>query len=228
VAKAAKSLTRSSKAGAKKGSGASKPKASAKAAPARKPAPAKPKPNPIGSKPVPAKAAKPVKSGNGALKPAAKVKTPPPVPVVMQQAMLNAAVASGKKVKNQAGLSSRELAHFRELLIAKRRELLGDVRSMESEALQAGSEVGNLSNLPDHMADQGTDNYEQEFTLGLMEKDRKLLREIDLALAKIGNGTYGICEGTGKPISKARLEVAPWTRYSVEHARKLETGMFRG
>jgi RNA polymerase-binding transcription factor DksA len=72
------------------------------------------------------------------------------------------------------------------------------------------------------MADMGTDNYEQEFTLGLMEKDRLLLREINTALSKIMDGTYGICEGTGKPISKVRLEVQPWAKYSIEHARKLE------
>jgi DnaK suppressor protein len=68
----------------------------------------------------------------------------------------------------------------------------------------------------------GTDNYEQEFTLGLMEKDRQLLREINQALSKIMDGRYGICEGTGKVISKARLEVQPWAKYSIEHARKLE------
>ena len=68
------------------------------------------------------------------------------------------------------------------------------------------------------MADMGTDNYEQEFTLGLVEKDRSLLREINTALAKIQNGTYGICEGTGKPISKPRLEAQPWAR-SLDRVR---------
>jgi len=69
----------------------------------------------------------------------------------------------------------RELETFRDMLLAKRRELVGDMYSMEREALQRSGE--NLSNLPLHMADMGTDNYEQEFTLGLMEKDRQLLRE---------------------------------------------------
>ena len=126
--------------------------------------------------------------------------------------------------KNAAGLSAKELEHFRELLLAKRRELVGDMYSMEREALQRSGE--NLSNLPIHMADMGTDNYEQEFTLGLMEKDRQLLREINTALMKIQNGMYGICEGTNKPISKARLEVQPWAKYSIEHARKLEDRKF--
>jgi len=126
-----------------------------------------------------------------------------------------------KPAKNQAGLRSSELEHFRDMLLAKRRELVGDMSSMEHEALHRGGS-SNLSNLPLHMADMGTDNYEQEFTLGLMEKDRNLLREINNALAKIQDGSYGICEGTGKPISKPRLEAQPWARYSIEYARKLE------
>jgi DnaK suppressor protein len=129
--------------------------------------------------------------------------------------------------KNQAGLNARDLQHFRDLLLEKRRELVGDMSAMESEALRSSSGT-NLSNLPLHMADMGTDNYEQEFTLGLVEKDRQLLREINHALAKIQDGTYGICEGTGKTISKPRLEAQPWAKYSIEHARELEKNRFRG
>ena len=131
-----------------------------------------------------------------------------------------------RPAKNQAGLRSSELEHYRDMLLAKRRELVGDMSSMESEALQRGGN-SNLSNLPLHMADMGTDNYEQEFTLGLMEKDRNLLREINNALAKIQDGSYGICEGTAKPIAKPRLEAQPWARYSIDHARKLEQRMGR-
>ena len=138
------------------------------------------------------------------------------------------ALAAGRTVKNQAGLKAKELESFRALLLAKRRELLGDVSSMEEEALRSPGGGTNLSNLPIHMADMGTDNYEQEFTLGLVEKDRQLLREINIALAKIRDGSYGICEGTGKPISKARLEAKPWARFSIEYARQLEKGLVRG
>ena len=129
-----------------------------------------------------------------------------------------------KPRKNLAGLSPKDLEFFRSLLLAKRRELVGDMSSMEHEALTTGS---NLSNLPVHMADMGTDNYEQEFTLGLVEKDRVLLREINSALAKVQDGTYGLCEGTGKPITKARLEAKPWAKHSIEYARKLERGFGR-
>lgn len=144
-----------------------------------------------------------------------------PEPAVVQ--MAPPAPDNGKPRKNAAGFSSRDLEHFGELLRAKRREILGDMRSMEHEALNT-SGGSNLSNLPIHMADMGTDNYEQEFTLGLVEKDRQLLREINGALAKLKNGTYGICEGTGKPINKERLEYQPWARFSIEYARKMERG----
>lgn len=144
-----------------------------------------------------------------------------PVPRVEQ------ASSSGdsKPKKNQAGLTSKQLEFFRDLLLAKRRELVGDMSSMEREALQSGD--SGLSTLPIHMADMGTDNYEQEFTLGLVEKDRNLLREINHALAKIQAGTYGICEGNGKPISTVRLEAQPWARYSIEWARMQERGGMR-
>ena len=131
-----------------------------------------------------------------------------------------------KPSKNVAGLRAAELEHYRDMLLAKRRELVGDMHSMENEALQRNGN-SNLSNLPLHMADMGTDNYEQEFTLGLMEKDRNLLREINNALAKIQDGTYGICEGTQAAIGKPRLEAQPWARFSIEHARKLEQRMGR-
>ena len=153
-------------------------------------------------------------------------------PAPRQEAPLNnrpipeAVPTDGKPRKNQAGLGIRDLEHFRDLLLDKRRDLVGDMSQMEREALRS-SGSSNLSTLPLHMADMGTDNYEQEFTLGLVQKDRDLLREINAALAKIQNGTYGICEGTGKPISKARLEAQPWAKYSIEHARQLERGMGR-
>ena len=132
-----------------------------------------------------------------------------------------AAVVAVKRGRNPSGLNAKDIQRYRELLLTKRRELLGDVSSMEDEALR-NSGGSNLSNLPIHMADMGTDNYEQEFTLGLVEKDRRILRDIHAALGKLQDGTFGICEATAQPISKERLEAQPWTRYSIEHARKLE------
>lgn len=123
-------------------------------------------------------------------------------------------------------LTQEELAHFQRLLLEKRGEIIGDVSSMESDALRKSRvEAGDLSNMPIHMADLGTDNYEQEFALGLLDSERKLLHEINDALLRIEDGTYGICEGTGEPIPKPRLEASPWARYSVKYASLLEKGL---
>ncbi len=127
-------------------------------------------------------------------------------------------------------MSAAAIERFRQLLLQKRREIISNVNEMEDETLKKSrlDASGDLSSMPIHMADIGTDNYEQEFALGLMDSERKLLREIDDALQRIEDKTYGICEGTGKPIPKARLEAQPWARYSVEYARMLEQGPVRG
>jgi DnaK suppressor protein len=132
-------------------------------------------------------------------------------------------------IRSKTTLTMKELAHFQQLLLAKRAELIGDVNSMEDEALQKSklSASGDLSTMPIHMADIGTANYEQEFALGLLDGERKLLREINDALQRIEERTYGVCEGTGKEISKARLEANPWARYCVEYARMVEQGLVK-
>ena len=139
------------------------------------------------------------------------------------------AVKSREPIKTKTTLTPKELAHFQHLLLAKRGELVGDVNSMEDEALQKSklSASGDLSTMPIHMADIGTANYEQEFALGLLDGERKLLREINEALQRIEDRTYGICEGTGREISKARLEANPWARYCVEYARMVEQGLVK-
>ena len=123
-----------------------------------------------------------------------------------------------RKVKT--GLKKKDLLAFRTLLLEKRAEIAGDVNGMES-ARQNGL-GGDLSHMPLHMADIGSDNYEQEFTLGLMESERKLLTEIDDALMRMHNGTYGVCIISGQPIPKARLEIKPWAKYTIEVVRERE------
>src|SRR5204863_1055734 len=116
--------------------------------------------------------------------------------------------------------NKKELARFREILVRKRSQLVGDVSHMEDEALRSGS--GSLSNLPQHMADQGSDAYDQALSLDIAAADRRLIKEIDDAIPRIDNGTYGVCQLTGKPIRAERLEELPWARYSIEAARELE------
>lgn len=117
-------------------------------------------------------------------------------------------------------LTKKELQQFKEILQQKRRELVGDVQSMENEALRGGG--GSLSHLPQHMADQGTDTFDQSLNLDLAASQRGIVREIDLALQRIENNTFGICEITGKPIDRERLLNTPWARHSIEAARHIE------
>jgi len=132
-----------------------------------------------------------------------------------------------KRSKKKNGMSAKEVQDFREKLLVKRREIIGDVNEIEGETLKKSrlDASGDLSSMPIHMADLGTDNYEQEFAIGLMDSERKLLNEIDDALRRIDKGNYGVCEGTGKPIAKARLEAKPWARYCVEYAKMVEEGI---
>lgn len=115
--------------------------------------------------------------------------------------------------KINSGLSKDDLQYFRGLLLEKRAEILGSVNGME-EARNSGA--GEISHMPLHPADVGSDHFEQEFNLGLMESEKKLVREIDEALMRIQRGTYGVCVEAGKPIPRARLEITPWAKYCIE------------
>lgn len=123
-----------------------------------------------------------------------------------------------ERVKSK--LTKRELEQYRQTLMRKRAELVGDINNMEEEALRQSS--GSLSNVPQHMAEQGTDTYDQGLSLDLAAVDRSLLRDIDDALKRIAGGTFGICERTGNPIKPERLQEIPWARYSIEAAREME------
>lgn len=140
-----------------------------------------------------------------------------------------AAQIEAAKPTPKSSLKPAELEYFKGLLLKKRAELLGDVDTMEREALRKNrtDASGDLSQMPIHMADIGTDNYEQEFTIGLIATERTTLKEIDEAMQRIVDGTYGICLGTHQPIPKARLRAKPWARYCVEYKRAQEENGMR-
>lgn len=117
-------------------------------------------------------------------------------------------------------LGPADLAHFRDLLLAKRAELMGDLAGIESEAR---GRPGDLARVPTHMADKGTDEWNEELARGLAENERRLLRDINDALERIERGTYGECERTGAPISRARLEAEPWARHALRAQQELES-----
>jgi len=117
-------------------------------------------------------------------------------------------------------LVKKELEEYKALLLLKRRQLVGMLNGMEEEALRSNG--GNLSTMPLHMADLGTDTFDQDFTLGMAETERALLNEIDAALVRIENKSYGVCQLTGKQIPKTRLEAKPWAKYTIEAAKVIE------
>jgi DnaK suppressor protein len=128
--------------------------------------------------------------------------------------------------KIEAPLTAEEIEHYKSLLLDKRREIMNSVSEMEDETLKKSrmDSSGDLSSMPIHMADLGSDNFEQEFALELVDSERKLLTEIDDALTRIEEGTYGICQGLNTQIPRSRLEAQPWASYSREYAEMLEKG----
>jgi len=122
-------------------------------------------------------------------------------------------------------LTRKQLAEFRELLLAKREELAGDVDNLAQQALRGnGTHGGETSSMPIHMADLGSDNWEQEFTLGLIASEKALVNEIDETLKRIEDRTYGVCIATHKPITIERLRAKPWAKYCIDYARLREEG----
>ena len=121
-------------------------------------------------------------------------------------------------------MTKAELETYGEALRSLRERLTGDVSHLADEALRArgGEASGSLSNAPLHMADLGTDNFEQEFTLSLLQNQEQALTEIDEALQRIRQGTFGRCEECQGPIPKPRLQALPYTRHCVACARKLQ------
>ena len=171
-----------------------------------------------------AKKASPKKSVSRKAKAAKPARWKDPTPAV---AAPPAVLAPAVKVRTT--LSKPELKEFRRMLLEKRRSLVGDMAGMENEALRISRQdgSGDLSLMPDHPANIASDTFEQEFTLGLLESERTLLGEIDDALRRIDEGTYGMCAATGKEIAKARLMARPWSKYCIEYARMVEKGLVR-
>ena len=123
-------------------------------------------------------------------------------------------------------LNSSECREFRQMLLQRRMLLAGDVNQMQDSALSesVARAAGDLSTVPFHMADVGSDNYEHEFTLGLIENEEEELREIDAALARLENGQYGTCESCQKLIPRGRLRVIPYARLCINCKRREENG----
>jgi len=125
-------------------------------------------------------------------------------------------------------MKKADLQEFKERLEKLQARLRGDVTQLTEAAL--GSDTGTESKSPTHMAELGTEAFEQDFALTLVANERETLEEIAAALERIKDGTYGQCESCrsqGKSASqsqimKERLRAIPYARHCVECARKME------
>ncbi len=113
---------------------------------------------------------------------------------------------------------------YRERLLALRARLRGDVLQMADATLKKNRTEanGDLSSMPIHMADIGSDNFDRDFTLSLIETDGATLENIESALERLEDGSYGTCEECGLKIPKTRLDAIPYTTMCVKCASRFE------
>jgi RNA polymerase-binding transcription factor DksA len=146
----------------------------------------------------------------------------PEKPVRVKKTLTSATSASilgmgvpASKKNGQAKIKP-EWAKYYEHLLELRERLLAQMSGLAKESAE------EMSNYSLHMADSGTDNFDRDFALSLLSSDQDAIYEIEEALKRIERETYGICELTGKPIPKPRLDAIPWTRFTVEAQSQLE------
>jgi len=119
-------------------------------------------------------------------------------------------------------MKAEEVAQFKKLLLSLRERLVGKVDVMQGETLKKSRQdaSGDLSNVPIHM---GTDNYERDIMIELIQNGEEGVRSIDTALEKIEEGAFGICELCAKKINKERLKAVPYATLCIDCQREEET-----
>jgi DnaK suppressor protein len=121
-------------------------------------------------------------------------------------------------------MKKADMKVYKQRLLLLRARLRGDVNAMADAALnKTRTEAsGDLSSMPIHMADLGSDNYEQEFTLSLLQNEEDTLELIESALERIEEGQYGSCVECDGTIPKTRLNAIPYTPFCVKCAAKIQ------
>ena len=97
-----------------------------------------------------------------------------------------------------------------------------DLHTRETLKKSNKEDSGDIASYSQHMADEGTDNFDRDFALSLVSNEQEALAEIEEAIGRIFDGTYGVCEITGEPIDKERLLAVPFTKHSLEGQKQLE------
>src|SRR6266571_2370359 len=122
--------------------------------------------------------------------------------------------------------AQRKLSPFtrkqKEKLLQLRDAMVDSMAGVAQDTLRSRAEGSEASAFGMHQADAGSDAYDRDFALSLLSQEQDALYEIDQALKRIELGTYGICEMSGKPIPRARLEAIPFARFTVECQSQLE------
>lgn len=118
-------------------------------------------------------------------------------------------------------LTKKQIKEFKKRLEDLRKQMTQDVRET-SETMRSADESRGYSQ---HQADEGTDDFEQTITLALSDKEMKVLRQIERALEKIEEDTYGICDVSGEEIPLKRLEAIPYANMTVQSQEKFEKGL---
>lgn len=122
-------------------------------------------------------------------------------------------------------LTKQQLKTFRQLLITERAKFAGEIRSIAEEALRNPREAsGDLSAYTIHMADMAADTYERELSTNLVSSEQQVLYEIDDALKRIDDGSFGICQQCNKPIAMSRLRAVPYASMCIGCQRAKEQG----
>ena len=114
--------------------------------------------------------------------------------------------------------SNDELDRYRAVLLHLRREISGDIGHLEEDAFPTDGERVSVDNL----ADIGSDNFAQEFSLELLEHDGETLEMIDAAIERLAGGEFGRCEGCKSWIPRARLQAMPYTKNCIACQREAE------
>jgi DnaK suppressor protein len=114
-------------------------------------------------------------------------------------------------------MTKKDLTFFKELLLKKREETIKNMEYLKSVLTSTNQEAaGDHSAYSFHMADQGTDAMEREKAFLFISREEKYIKQIDSALERVENGTFGICRVTGQEIEKERLEAVPTTTISYQ------------
>lgn len=124
-----------------------------------------------------------------------------------------------KELKNEgSSLDKKALTRFKKILLKEREQIVGEVKQTYASSQEVGQD-----GIQD-IGDEAANIYNKQILLSLNESERKRLQEVDEALDRIANGTYGICEECGEAISLKRLEVRPVAKYCVACLSKMEKG----